>query len=171
MTLHQSTIASSTWVYGSVGIYGTRNGTGNPVHLPNPNLYPTCELTNLNFRCRVFQLTRLYLTHCNTHTPSHSSQQLTSKLDQYFHLLDNIFGDMEHEAQCRHYEPTHDHQHIQVSAHSYTTGILHEPDTDSHYSKSTFQCRLCTSMVLIKLPQFTLCKLISFQNIYFAIIG
>ena len=38
----------------SVGIYGTVN----PVHLPNPNPYPTCALTNPNFRCRVFQLTR-----------------------------------------------------------------------------------------------------------------
>ena len=37
---------------GSVGI----NGTGNPVHLPNPNS-PACVLTNLNFWCRVFQLT------------------------------------------------------------------------------------------------------------------
>ena len=41
---------------GSVGIYGTGNGTGNPVHLPSPNLYPTCVLTNPNFRCRVFQV-------------------------------------------------------------------------------------------------------------------
>ena len=34
-----------------------RNGTGNPVHLPNPNLCPTCLLTNPNFRCCAFQLT------------------------------------------------------------------------------------------------------------------
>ena len=31
-------------------------GTGNPVHLPNPNPYPTCALTNPNFRCRVFPI-------------------------------------------------------------------------------------------------------------------
>ena len=37
---------------GSVGIYGT----GNPVHLPNPNPCPTCPLTNPNFQCHVFQL-------------------------------------------------------------------------------------------------------------------
>ena len=36
---------------GCFGIYST----GNPVHLSNPNPYPTCALTN--FRCRVFQLT------------------------------------------------------------------------------------------------------------------
>ena len=36
------------------GIFSTGNGTGNPVHLPNP--YPTCVLTNLNSWCRVFQL-------------------------------------------------------------------------------------------------------------------
>ena len=44
-------------ILGSVGTYGTGNGTGNPVHLFNPNHYPTCVLTNPNFRCRVFQLT------------------------------------------------------------------------------------------------------------------
>ena len=38
---------------GSVGIYST----GNPVHLPNPNPYPACVLTNPNFQCHVFQLT------------------------------------------------------------------------------------------------------------------
>ena len=38
---------------GSVGIYGT----GNPVHLPNHNPLPTCVLTNLNFRCCVFNWT------------------------------------------------------------------------------------------------------------------
>ena len=39
------------------------------------------------------------------HTMQHItqlSQQLTSKLDQYLHLVDSIYGDMEHEAQCRH---------------------------------------------------------------------
>ena len=36
-------------VYGSVGIYGTGNGTGNPVHLPNLNPYPTSALTNFEF--------------------------------------------------------------------------------------------------------------------------
>ena len=36
----------------SVGIYGT----GNPVHLPSPNPYPTCVLTNPNIWCRVFQV-------------------------------------------------------------------------------------------------------------------
>ena len=35
-----------------LGIYRT----GNPVHLPNPNPYPTRVLTNPNFQCRVFQL-------------------------------------------------------------------------------------------------------------------
>ena len=38
-------------ILGSVGTYGTGNGTGNPVHLFNPNHYPTCVLTNPNFRC------------------------------------------------------------------------------------------------------------------------
>ena len=36
--------------FGSVGIYST----GNPVHLPSPNPYSTCGLTNPNFRCCVF---------------------------------------------------------------------------------------------------------------------
>ena len=40
-------------VLGTVGMYSTRNS----VHLLNPNPYSTCALTNLNFRCRVFQLT------------------------------------------------------------------------------------------------------------------
>ena len=44
---------SPTSLLGSVRIYGT----GNPVHLPNPNPYPTSALTNLNFRCHLFQLT------------------------------------------------------------------------------------------------------------------
>ena len=44
---------------GSVGIYSTGNGTGNPVHLPSPDPYPTCVLTN--FRCRVVQLVRSLL--------------------------------------------------------------------------------------------------------------
>ena len=40
-------------ILGSVGTYGTGNGTANPVHLPNPNPYPTCVLTNPNFQCCV----------------------------------------------------------------------------------------------------------------------
>ena len=52
-----------TSIIGSVGIYGT----GNPVHLPNPNPYPTCALTNPNFRCRVFQLIRIILDMLKNH--------------------------------------------------------------------------------------------------------
>ena len=38
----------SAWGQGPVGIYGT----GNPVHLPNPNPYPTCALTDLDFHSK-----------------------------------------------------------------------------------------------------------------------
>ena len=47
---------SHVYPIGSVGIYGTGNGTRNPVHLPTPNPYPTCVLTNPNFRCCIFQV-------------------------------------------------------------------------------------------------------------------
>ena len=48
--LNAKVCSSESAFFGSVGIYGT----GNPVHLPSPNPYPTCVLTNPNFRCCVF---------------------------------------------------------------------------------------------------------------------
>ena len=44
-------------------LYGTRNSTGNPVHLPNLNPYPTGVLSNPNSPCHVFQLN--ILTYCD----------------------------------------------------------------------------------------------------------
>ena len=48
---------------GSVGIHST----GNPVHLPSSNPYPICALTNLNFRCHVFQVAQIMIVYVYGH--------------------------------------------------------------------------------------------------------
>lgn len=49
----------------SVGLYGTGNGTGNSVHLPSPNPYPTSVLGIPNFGAVYFNwsIVTLSLTH------------------------------------------------------------------------------------------------------------
>ena len=79
-------------------------------------------------------------TYTYTSTP-HSSQQLTSKLDQYFHLLDSISGDWNtRQTQCSYapFEPTH-----QLSS---ACRHVHISMVPSQYIK-------------ISLPQFMLCEL------------
>ena len=76
-------------MFESVGIYCTGNNTRNPVHLPSPNPYPTCVLTNPNFPvpCIPTQWS-LCSTECNSSSdkadqsllnPLHSSPFTTVK--------------------------------------------------------------------------------------------
>ena len=69
---------------GSVGIYSTRNGTGNPVYLPNPDPYPTSALTNPNFWCCVFQLIPKLMTAACSRPAGHQGCFSLAKLHSMY---------------------------------------------------------------------------------------